>query len=159
MKGLRAFLDMRRYQDWGHKICSWKYPTIQRPVPPDSLEHRVPLSTLNSLSGCWRSTAQQHRVQSLQRPLANALAVQSLAMLLASANLQLTFCITVVSIVTFPFQFPSAHSTSKHMGKPQLFMPCTTTPCCTNQLLILFCFFLKQAHLKVYYYKSLLGEK
>ena len=34
-----------------------KHPTIWRPVPSDSLEHRVPLSTLNSLRGCWRSTA------------------------------------------------------------------------------------------------------
>ena len=34
-----------------------KHPTIWRPVPSDSLEHRVPLSTLNSLRGCWRSIA------------------------------------------------------------------------------------------------------
>ena len=26
-------------------------------IPPDSLEHRLPHSTLNTLQGCWRSTA------------------------------------------------------------------------------------------------------
>ena len=28
MKGFSAFLDMRRYKDWDHKISSSKYPTI-----------------------------------------------------------------------------------------------------------------------------------
>ena len=54
---INAFLDMRRYKYWNHEISSWKYPTIYRPVPPGSLEHRMPRSTLNFLRECWSSTA------------------------------------------------------------------------------------------------------
>ena len=56
-EGIQFFLDMRRRKVWDHKICSWKYTTIWRPVLPGSLEQRVPLSTLISLRGCWRSAA------------------------------------------------------------------------------------------------------
>ena len=42
MRSLNLFLKTSNYL----KTC-----------PPDSLEHRVPRSTLNSLWGCWRSTA------------------------------------------------------------------------------------------------------
>ena len=39
-----AFLDMRRCKTWAHKILSWKYLTVWRPVLPVFSEHRVPHS-------------------------------------------------------------------------------------------------------------------
>ena len=53
MKGFSASLDARI------EIIKSVPKNIQlwRPVPPDSLEHRVPHSTLNSLRDCWRSLA------------------------------------------------------------------------------------------------------
>ena len=63
-----AFLDMRRYKNWAHKISSWKYLTIWKPVlpfpfspPPHSLsQHRVPhffSSLWTPFRGCWKSAA------------------------------------------------------------------------------------------------------
>ena len=34
MKNFSAFLDMRSYKNWNHKIFSWKYLTIWRPILP-----------------------------------------------------------------------------------------------------------------------------
>ena len=43
MKDLSAFLDMMRYKNWAHKISSWKYLIIWRPVYHQFFpEHRVP---------------------------------------------------------------------------------------------------------------------
>ena len=43
MKDLSAFLDMKRYKNWAHKISSWKYLIIWRPVYHQFFpEHRVP---------------------------------------------------------------------------------------------------------------------
>ena len=78
MKGFSASLGMKRCKDLDHKIRPPKYPTSSRPVPPDSLEHRVPHSTLNSHSVGFNL----HRGGQQ-----NALVVQLLAMLLAGANL------------------------------------------------------------------------
>ena len=51
MKGFSAFLDRRRCKDGDHEISSRKYLTIQRPVPPVSLEQSASLSSLSSLHG------------------------------------------------------------------------------------------------------------
>ena len=54
MKNVSAFLDLRRYKNWAHKIG----PSIWRPVPPVFLEHRAPhFCSLPwaPLRGCWRS--------------------------------------------------------------------------------------------------------
>ena len=50
-------------------------------------EQRVPHSTLNFLRGCQRSTAAAAQGSTPQRQMANALIVQLLAVLLASAHL------------------------------------------------------------------------
>ena len=42
MKDFSAFLEMRRYKNWAHKIISWEYLTIWRPVLPVFPERRVP---------------------------------------------------------------------------------------------------------------------
>ena len=42
MKNFSTFLDMRRYKNWAHKISSWVYLTIWRPVLAVFLEQRVP---------------------------------------------------------------------------------------------------------------------
>ena len=93
MKGFSASLGMKRCKDLDHKIRPPKYPTSSRPVPPDSLEHRVPHSTLN----CHRDSPVGVHLQvntcssagfNLHRGgRQNALVVQLLAMLLAGANL------------------------------------------------------------------------
>ena len=60
MKDVSAFLDMRRYKNWAHKISSWEYLTIQRPVLPVfpwPLSASFLLSTLNASRRCWRSAA------------------------------------------------------------------------------------------------------
>lgn len=54
IKNFYAFLDMRRYKSWAHKIDSWKYLTIWRPVLPifpRALNASSLLSTLNSFQG------------------------------------------------------------------------------------------------------------
>ena len=54
MKDFSAFLDMRIYKNWDHKIGSWKFLTIWRPVLPVFLRAQsasfLP-STLNSFQG------------------------------------------------------------------------------------------------------------
>ena len=58
MKGFSAFLHMRRDMGWAHKISSWKYLTIRRPVLPVFLAHKVPHSPAsNPFTACQRSTA------------------------------------------------------------------------------------------------------
>ena len=59
MKGFSAFPNLRKCKDWDDEISSWKYPTIQRPVPPISLEHRmtfsppwIPLRICQKVSSC-----------------------------------------------------------------------------------------------------------
>ena len=42
MKDFSGFLDMRRCKNWAHKISSWEYLTIWRPVQPLFPEHRGP---------------------------------------------------------------------------------------------------------------------
>ena len=54
MKDFSAFLDMRRYRHWAHKISFWKYLTIWRPVLPVfhwAQSTSFLLSTLNSFQG------------------------------------------------------------------------------------------------------------
>ena len=54
MKDFSAFLDMRRYKNWAHKIGSWKYLTIWRPVLPvfpRAQRASFLLSILNSFQG------------------------------------------------------------------------------------------------------------
>lgn len=54
---------MKQYKNQAHKICSWKYVTIWRPVPvspPPAPRHRVPhccSPPWTPLSGCGRSAA------------------------------------------------------------------------------------------------------
>ena len=54
MKEFSAFLDMRRYKSWAHKIGSWKDLTIRRPVLPvfpRAQSTSFVLSHLNSFQG------------------------------------------------------------------------------------------------------------
>ena len=55
-----AFLDLGRCRNWAHKISSWKYLALWRPVLPVFPEHRV-LHFCSppwiSFRGCWKSTA------------------------------------------------------------------------------------------------------
>ena len=63
MKDFSAFLDLRRFKNWAHKISSWEYLTTWRPalrVPtPPTLNRRLhfcsPLCT--PFRGHWRSPA------------------------------------------------------------------------------------------------------
>ena len=51
---------MRRYKNWAHKIGSWKYLTIWRPVLPVFPRARSAsflLSTWTPFRGCWKSAA------------------------------------------------------------------------------------------------------
>ena len=60
MKDFSAFLGMRNCKNWAHKIGSWKYLTMWRPVLPVVLEHRVPhffFPPWTPFSGCWKLTA------------------------------------------------------------------------------------------------------
>jgi len=65
MKDFSAFLDIRRHKNWAHKISSWKYLTIWRPVLPVSTsppqhQHRGPHSCSPPWApfrGCWKSAA------------------------------------------------------------------------------------------------------
>ena len=58
MKGLSAFVDMRRCKNWAHNICSWKYLSedlfcqFSRAQSTSFL-----ISTLNSLQGVLKVTA------------------------------------------------------------------------------------------------------
>ena len=57
---MSAFLDMRRYKNWAHKISSQEYLTIWRPVLPGfpwAQSASFLLSTLNFFRQCWRSAA------------------------------------------------------------------------------------------------------
>ena len=49
-------------KDWDHKICSWKYPTLQRPVPPDSLEPECLTPPWTPSGGVDGQQLQKHRV-------------------------------------------------------------------------------------------------
>ena len=60
MKDFSNCRDMGRYKNWAHKISSWEYLTIWRPVLPvfpPAQGASLMLSTLNSFRGCWRSAA------------------------------------------------------------------------------------------------------
>ena len=60
MKDFSAFLDMKRYKNWAHKISSWKYPIIWRPVLPVFPRHRVPhfcSPPWTPFRGIWKSAA------------------------------------------------------------------------------------------------------
>ena len=60
MKDFSAFLAMRRYKNWAHKISSWEYLTIWRPVQPVVPEQRVPdfcSPPWTPFRRCWRSAA------------------------------------------------------------------------------------------------------
>ena len=58
-KDFSVFLDMRRYENWAHKVDLWKYLTIWRPVLPSSPLYRPPpaqsasflIATQNSFHG------------------------------------------------------------------------------------------------------------
>ena len=50
MKGFSVSLDLRRHKDWDNKICSY-LKTCPTRIPG------AQSTTLNSLRGCWRSTA------------------------------------------------------------------------------------------------------
>ena len=79
MKGFSAYLEMKRCKDWDHEISSWKYLTIERPVAPDSLEHRVcecppesPSGAAEGLVGSYSSTGFSLFKGRWQRPLLSA---------------------------------------------------------------------------------------
>ena len=57
MKGFNDFSRWRHERIGIMKSVSEIIQLSKRPVPPDSLEHREPHSTQNSLRECWRSTA------------------------------------------------------------------------------------------------------
>ena len=71
MKGFSAFLDMRGFKDSDHEISSWKYLS-------KDLFHQFSWSTKGLIlhpelpSGCVKGQ-QLHRIQSLQRQMANAI--------------------------------------------------------------------------------------
>ena len=58
MKEFSAFLD-RKYKNWAHKIGSWKYLIIWRPVVPvfPRAECLVSFLHLNSFQRVWKSAA------------------------------------------------------------------------------------------------------
>ena len=73
IKGVRAFLDMRRCKDWDHEISFWKYP-------PKDLFYQFPWSTKYLIfhpelpSGHVKGQLLlQHRNQSSKKQIANAL--------------------------------------------------------------------------------------
>ena len=63
VKDFSAFLNLGRYKNWAHEICSWKYLTIWRPVlPVPTLTPLIPNRMLHFCSlnwtpfrGCWIS--------------------------------------------------------------------------------------------------------
>ena len=60
LKDLNAFLDMRGQENWVHKVSSWKYLTIWRPVCQFFPKHREPhfCSPPGVPSrGCWNPAA------------------------------------------------------------------------------------------------------
>ena len=60
MKDFSVFWDMRKYKNWAHKISSWEYLIVWRPVRPVfpwAQSASFLLSTLNSFRRCWRSAA------------------------------------------------------------------------------------------------------
>ena len=66
-EGFCCFSDMRRYKNWAHKISSWEYLTIWRPVQSVFLEHRVPHfcpPPWTPFGGGWRSAAAVARISS-----------------------------------------------------------------------------------------------
>ena len=83
MKGFSYFLDLKRCRDWDREISSRKYLS-------EDLLHQFPwweseraqcltLRPEFSSGGVEGQQLQQHRVQSLQRQMANALVVLLLA--------------------------------------------------------------------------------
>ena len=75
-----AFLDMRPYKNWAHKINSWNYPTIWGPVWSLFFPtHGVPLPRSppwTLFRGCWKSAAiaapEHHFRGRWQVPMASA---------------------------------------------------------------------------------------
>ena len=61
MKDISAFLDMRRYENWAHKIGSWKYLSEDLFCQLSHLpQHRGPhfcSPPWTLLRGCWKSVA------------------------------------------------------------------------------------------------------
>ena len=103
-----------------------KYLTIQRPVPPVSLEHRVPHSPpWISLGGAEGQQLPQHKVQSLPRQMANALVVQSLSVRLFvtqwtaahQASQSFTISQSLVKLMSIESVMPS-----NHLCRPLLFL-------------------------------------
>ena len=75
-----AFLDMRRYKNWAHKISSWEYLTLWRPVLPvfpSSTErlisalHPELLSRVLKISSCSSTWINPYRWR-WQGPMAGA---------------------------------------------------------------------------------------
>ena len=63
LKDFSAFLHMRRYQNWAHKIGSWKYLTIWTPVLPAfpwAQSASFLLSTLNPFQGVLKVSSYSH---------------------------------------------------------------------------------------------------
>ena len=57
-EGFSAFVDMRRYKNWAHKIGSWKY--LSEDLSCQDPKHRVPhfcSPPWTPFRGCWRSAA------------------------------------------------------------------------------------------------------
>ena len=73
MKDFSAFLDMRRYRNWAHKISFWKYLTIWRPVLPvfhwgQSTEYLISALHPELLLGSVENQqVQQHMIWFLKR--------------------------------------------------------------------------------------------
>lgn len=63
MKDSSALLDKRRGKNWAHRIFSWKYPMIWRPLCQffQNTDASFLNSTLNSFWGWWRSVAIEAR--------------------------------------------------------------------------------------------------
>ena len=64
MKDFRAFLDMTRYKNWAHKMSSWEYPMIWRPVLPvfpGAQRDLFLLSTLSSFQGVLKVSSSSTR--------------------------------------------------------------------------------------------------
>ena len=60
MKDFSAFLDMRRFKNWAHKVSSREYLPIWRLILPIFLEHRVPRfhsPPWTPFSRYWKSAA------------------------------------------------------------------------------------------------------
>ena len=85
-KGFSAFLDMKRCKDWDHEISSGKYLSKTCSTSFPGAQSEILYPELPSV-GVKGHQLQQHRVQSLQRQMANAFVT---VVVLASASSQLT---------------------------------------------------------------------